>query len=179
VLADYEAISGRALDALDGFQSPPLATTVIPIEDAGTYPLHLVANALAFDHFCHLRNDILRPNGPIDRPSPPADELRVGATLEYLLAGLPQMSSTLGGVLDEPVGLRLSGPGGSKWTLTRGGDGVVRVEPLGLATETCIESTAVDFIVWGTRRRPWRDCNVATTGDTEYAAGILDAIHLF
>jgi hypothetical protein len=90
VVADYKEISAQGLEAVERFQNPARASRMIPIEDAGTYPLHLVANALEFDHFCHLRNDILRPYGPIDRRGPPADELHIGATLEYLIAGLPQ-----------------------------------------------------------------------------------------
>ncbi|MEY2458489.1 MAG: hypothetical protein QOG30_319, partial [Acidimicrobiaceae bacterium] len=104
VLADYEQISESGLAALETFQGPPPLDTMIPIEDAGMYPLHLVANALAFDHFCHLRNDILQPRGPIARPAPPADALRVGATLEWLLAGLPQMSTGLADVVTKPLG---------------------------------------------------------------------------
>lgn len=77
VLADYEGVSSKAAEALTGLQAPGVGEAVIPIENAGNYPLHMVANAFAFDHFCHLRNDILRPNGPIERPSPPADEIRV------------------------------------------------------------------------------------------------------
>ena len=178
VRADYASVSAETLEALEGFQAPGVASTIIAIEDAGRYPLHMVANALAFDHFCHLRNDILRPHGPIDRPSPLADELRVGATLEYLMAGLPQMSRGLGGVLTEPVGLRLSGPGGGEWTLARGDGGAARVEEAGDAT-TSILSSATDFIVWGTGRRSWRDGGVELVGDRDYAAAILDVIRLF
>ena len=48
VVADYEAISAAALDLLEQWQGPPPVTVLIPIEDAGRHPLHLVANALAF-----------------------------------------------------------------------------------------------------------------------------------
>jgi uncharacterized protein (TIGR03083 family) len=178
VVADYEDVSARALDALQSFQEAPLADTPIPLEDAGTYPLHLVANALAFDHFCHLRNDILAPNGPVVRPSPPADEIRVGATLEYLLAGLPQMSPDLGGVLDSPVGLRLTGPGGGEWRLSRGREGGVEVEEAP-APESSATSPATEFIVWGTGRRPWRERPVELAGDAAYVSSVLDAIRLF
>src|SRR2546423_651636 len=86
VLADYEEVSDKGVEVIADFVSGPMADNVIPLDDLGNYPLHRLANALAFDHFCHLRNDILRPNGPIDRPAPPADELRVGAVLEWLIA---------------------------------------------------------------------------------------------
>src|SRR3954453_12934644 len=128
VLTDYEQVSESGLATLETFQGPPLLETMIPIEDAGMYPLHLVANALAFDHFCHLRNDILQPRGPIARPLLPDDELRVAATLEWLVAGLPQMSAGLADVVTTPVRLELTGPGGGSWTLAPGAGGAVKVE---------------------------------------------------
>ena len=50
VVAEYEDLGSRALEALAGLQTPGVAETVIPLEDAGQYPLHLVANALASPH---------------------------------------------------------------------------------------------------------------------------------
>ena len=118
VMVDYEQVSAKVLEALVGFQAPGVADVMVPIENAGLYPLNLVANALAFDHFCHLRNDILRPNGPIERPVPPSDELRLGATTEWLVAGLPQMSAErLRAAVTMPLALRLVGPGGGEWTI--------------------------------------------------------------
>jgi uncharacterized protein (TIGR03083 family) len=178
VLADYAQISEAGLATLATFQGPPPLDALIPIEDAGMYPLHLVANALAFDHFCHLRNDILQPRGPVSRPAPPADELRVGATLEWLLAGLPQMSTGLADVVTRPVGLELTGPGGGRWAIAPGADGLVHVQA-GAAPETLARSAATDFIVWGTGRQPWREMPVELVGDGEYAAAVLDAIRLF
>ena len=178
VLADYEQVSERGLATLETFQGPPPLDTMIPIEDAGMYPLHLVANALAFDHFCHLRNDILQPHGPIARPAPPADALRVGATLEWLLAGLPQMSAGLADVVTKPLGLELTGPGGASWTIAPSPDGAVHVQA-GTTAETVARSAATDFILWGTARQPWRELEVELVGDGDYAATVLDAIRLF
>lgn len=185
VLADYEEVTERAVGMLAGLQAPEIAETVVPIEDAGHYPLHLVANALAFDHYCHLRNDILRPNGPIDRPAPPSDGLRVGATLEWLIAGLPQMHAEgLRAAVTGPVELRLTGPGGGEWSILPATDDEhdepVAVAPGG-ATEpqTIITSPASEFMIWGTRRRPWREREVGVTGDDALATQVLDAIHLF
>src|SRR4051812_9746435 len=150
VKADYTAISAAALDLLEQWQGPPPVTTLIPIEDAGHYPLHLVANALAFDHFCHLRNDILKPLGPIDRPAPPADDLRGRATLEWLMAGLPQMSPSLKSVLTQPLGLSLTGPGAGSWTIATG-DGEISVNS-GTSAATTVRGSTTDFIVWATHR---------------------------
>lgn len=181
VLADYEDMSGRGLEAIAGLVTGPMADTVVPLDDLGSHPLHLLANALAFDHFCHLRNDILRPNGPIDRPSPPADALRIAATLEWLIAGLPQMSPpSLAESLDRPIGLHLTGPGGGEWTLRA--DDTARAEVVeGTPGDQAaiITSPATEFIIWATHRRPWRERDVTIEGDEATAAQLLDTIHVF
>ena len=40
-----------------------------------------------------------------------------------------------------------------------------------------ITSNAHDFVIWGTRRAPWRDL-VTIDGDADYAARVLDAIKI-
>jgi Mycothiol maleylpyruvate isomerase N-terminal domain len=182
VLADYEDVSGKALESVVGLQAPGMAETVIPIENAGHYPLHMVVNAFAFDHYCHLRFDMLRPNGPIDRPVPPSDDMRLGASLEWLVAGLPQMAADdMREAVTKPIGLALTGPGGGTWTIEpAAGDDLVDVEE-GLHDDVAatITSSTDDFIVWATRRRPWTERSVELTGDGTYAARVVDAIHLF
>jgi uncharacterized protein (TIGR03083 family) len=177
VAVDYAAISTAALDLLEQWQGPPPITTLVSIDDAGHHPLHLVANALAFDHFCHLRNDILKPLGPIDRPAPPADDLRVRATLEWLMAGLPQMSSSLNAVLTEPFGVHLTGAGAGSWTIAQD-DGGIRVDG-GASAVTTVRGSTTDFVIWATHRRPWREFELEISGDHAYASTVLDAIHLF
>lgn len=182
VLADYEDVTAEALEAVAGLQAPDVAETVIPIENAGRYPLHLVANALVFDHYCHLCNDILRPNGPIDRPAPTSDASQLGATMEWLLAGLPQMSSTaMAAAVVKPLALRLAGSAGGDWTIlpANGGDHVRVVDGSDSSAAATVVSTAPEFILWATKRRPWREREVAIDGDDVYAASVLDAIHLF
>ena len=180
VLAEYEDLGSRAIEALGGLQAPGAGDTVIPLDNLGSYPMHMIANAFAFDHFCHLRNDILKPNGPIDRPAPPDDETRVGATIEWLIAGLPQMApDAMRNAVSEPIGLRLTGPGGGEWTISPAeGDGLVNVTA-GLDASTVIASPGTEFVIWGTRRRPWRERVVTIEGDETYAGSVLDAIHLF
>ena len=182
VLADYEDVSGKALESVIGLQAPGMAETMIPIENAGHYPLHIVVNAFAFDHYCHLRYDVLRPNGPIDRPVPPSDDVRLGATMEWLLAGLPQMAAdAMRDVVKRPVALELTGPGGGTWTIEPGvGDGMVEVaDGLDADVAATITSSTDDFIVWATHRRPWTERSVAIGGDTAYATQVIEAIHLF
>jgi hypothetical protein len=159
-----------------------MAEMMIPIENAGHYPLHMVVNAFAFDHYCHLRFDVLQPNGPIDRPAPPSDDVRLGATMEWLLAGLPQMpGEAIRTTVTRPVGLSLTGPGGGTWTIKPAvDDGPVEVAD-GLDGEVAatITSSTDDFVVWATRRRPWKGQSVELSGDDAYAAEVVEAIHLF
>jgi len=182
VLADYEDVSGKAVESVIGLQAPGTAKMVIPIENAGHYPLHMVVNAFAFDHYCHLRYDVLRPNGPIDRPAPPSDEVRLGATVEWLLAGLPQMpGDAIRDAVTRPVALALTGPGGGTWTITPpNDDGLVEIADgsEGDVAATITSSTS-DFIVWATRRRPWTELSVEVSGDDAYATEVIEAIHLF
>jgi hypothetical protein len=174
VLDEYREWSEKGIAALAGMQNPPMADTVIPLGDLGSHPLHLLANALAFDHYCHLRNDVLAPNGPIERPRLPSDDLRVGATIEWMLAGLPQMcAADLAGKLTRPVNLVLTGPGGGEYALLEGGVSA-GLDPAAAATVT---SPAADFVVWGTRRRPWAGY-VKIEGDERAAAAVLDVINI-
>lgn len=181
VLGDYEEMSSKGIEALTGLVTGPMADTVVPLDDLGSHPLHRLANALAFDHFCHLRNDILRPNGPIDRPAPPADALRVGATMEWLVPGIAQMSPpSLAEALDRPVALRLTGVGGGEWTLRRGDDASVEVvEGTSGDQVATVASPATEFVIWATHRRPWRERDVVIDGDAATAGRVLDAIHVF
>lgn len=186
VLQDYEDVSAKGLEAIAGFVTGPMADTVVPLDDLGMHPLHRLANALAFDHFCHLRNDILRPNGPIDREVPPPDELRLAAVLEWLLPGIPQMSPpALAEALSEPVGLRLTGPGGGEWTLRRAEGDEVEVDEASAGggdagrRAATIVSPASEFVVWATHRRPWRERDVTIEGDADAATRVLDAVHVF
>lgn len=182
VLAEYEELSAKGIEALQGLQGEGIRDNVIPLENLGSHPMHLLANAFAFDHFCHLRNDLLKPNGPLDRPSPPADDVRVAATLEWLIAGLPQMApDAMRSAVTKPLGLRLSGPGGGEWTIAPAtGDGFVEVsEGIADGVAATVSSPATEFVVWGTHRRPWRERDVTIEGDEAFGTSVLDAIHVF
>lgn len=177
VLAEYEELGAKAIEALTGLQTPGIAENVIPLEDAGQYPLHLIANALAFDHYCHLRNDILKPRGSVDRPAPPHDDLRLGATMDWLIAGLPQMpGQAIADAVTAPVKLELTGPGGGTWIIKPGVE--VAEGDSGDAAATITSSTQ-DFVMWSTHRASWRECNVAIDGDKDLAERVLEAIRLF
>jgi uncharacterized protein (TIGR03083 family) len=180
VLEEYETFSAQAANVFTMAQDPPLAETMLPMGDLGTHPMSLLASTFCFDAYCHLRNDILAPNGPVERPEPPRDAARVGATLEWMLAGLPWMAQESLRFVDRPVVLRLTGTGGGAWTIAPGGeDGRVVVtdgaNPHAAAT---ITSGAHDFVAWATHRRAWAEC-VTVEGDEPYASTVLDAIHVF
>jgi uncharacterized protein (TIGR03083 family) len=182
-LADYISLGDQALIVMQQMQDPAMGQTILPLEDLGSHPMHLLANAVAFDHFCHLRNDVLRPNGPIDRQVSAPDELRLGAAMEWLLSGLPQMSPPgLGKTVVSPVVFQFDGPGGGTWTLhPAAGDGSLTTLTEGAdpAATAAIATTPAELIIWGTHRRPWRERDVRLSGDEAYGAAVADQIHVF
>ena len=180
VLEEYETFGEQAATVFTMAQDAPLAETMLPLGDLGTHPMSMLASTFCFDAYCHLRNDILQPRGPIDRPEPPRDEARLGATIEWMLAGLPWMSQAALAFMDRPVVLTLTGPGGGTWTIAPGGEeGRVTVtEGPSAETATTLTSGAHEFVSWATHRRPWSEC-VTIEGDEPYASTFLDAVHIF
>lgn len=180
VVAEYETFSAQAAELFASVQAPPIGDNLLPMNDLGTHPMSMLPNIFLFDSYCHLRNDILAPNGSVARPEPPRDEQRLRPTVEWMLAGLPWMCrEQFAGVLDRPLTLELDGPGGGTFTLAPGGpDGRPVVasgaEPHAAAT---VRSGDHDFVVWGTRRRPWRRF-VQIDGDETYAGAVLDAVNI-
>lgn len=149
------------LDALQDIEDP------IDLGDLGKHPTHLVANAYAFDHFTHIRADVLGPLGPLTASAPPADELRLAAALDWMVAGVPQMNSTALAAVRGPVSLLLTGPAGRTVQFLGDGDPVASVT-----------SSGFDFVLWGTQRRPWREMAIEISGDQSAAAGFCDALHV-
>jgi uncharacterized protein (TIGR03083 family) len=180
VIDEYETYSEQAANLFTSVQTAPLAETMVPMGDLGTHPMAILPSTFLFDGYTHLRNDILKPNGSIDREQPERDEQRLRPTIEWMLAGLPWMcADALRGVVDRPIELILAGPGGGTWTIAPGGEGgrtVVTEEPAADATAR-LRSSDHDFVIWGTRRAPWRD-SVQIEGDEAYATRVLDAINI-
>ena len=58
-------------------QAEPTASTRVALADLGTYQMHWLANAYCFDHYCHLRHDLLAPGGPVKRPLRTVDDAMV------------------------------------------------------------------------------------------------------
>ena len=88
-------------------------------------------------------------------------------------------ADALDGVVDRPIALALEGPGGGTWTIAPGGeDGrVVVSENTNGDVVATVHSTDHDFVIWGTRRAPWREL-VKIEGDEDYAGRVLDAIKI-
>jgi uncharacterized protein (TIGR03083 family) len=176
VLDEYLTYCDGAIAGLTAIQDEPLASSPIPLADLGTYAMHLLADAYAFDHYCHLRIDLLAPHGPIERPVDAADDELLGPAIGWMLAGIPQMQPGLADHLHGRIRLVLTGPGGGTWDLAREGDVIAITAPDGEA-QTTVSSDAHEFVRWGTARIPWREaCTV--TGDEAIAVAFLDQLNI-
>lgn len=178
VVAEYEAWSVKGIDAFVGMQEPPMADMVIPLANLGSHPMHILANAIVFDHYCHLRHDI---GAAVPRAAGlPHDPAALAATLEWMLAGVPQMcAAALATAPKQTIVLTFDGPGGGTYTLAPG-------EPWWTVSEGAtsgvptVRTTVHDFVSWGTKRSDWRAC-VQLEGPEGVAAevaGVLDAINV-
>jgi uncharacterized protein (TIGR03083 family) len=162
VVADYRKLGEQAIEALAGLQA---LDSPMDLGDLGTHPLHLIANAFSFDHYTHIRADLLAPGGPLDRPVPPAGEKHLAAAADWIVAGIPQMTPA---AVTRPIELVVTGPGAR--TARFGPDG----DPVATVT-----STVPDLVLWSTRRRSWRDLDVAIDGDIAAAEHFCDTVHVF
>lgn len=178
LMAEYDLYRDGAIAGLAAMQQEPVASTEIPLADLGTYGMHWLANAYCFDHYCHLRHDVLKPGGSIERSLPQADDVRVRPGVDWMMAGLAQMCRAQLTIVDRPWVLELTGAGSGTFTVHPvGADGLVSVvEERGDAVAT-VTSTAHDFVSWGTQRSSWRD-SCQLRGDSEYLRSILDAINI-
>jgi uncharacterized protein (TIGR03083 family) len=178
VLDEYETYSAQAAEVFASVQAPGIAEAPLAMGELGTHAMSILPSTFLFDAYCHLRHDVLAPTGPIDRPQPPRDEQRLRPTAEWMLAGLPWMcAEALAPVVRRPLTLELSGPGGGMWTIAPGPERVSVTEGADPAAAATARSTTHDFVVWGTKRRPWRD-SVEIDGDEAYAAAVLDAVKI-
>lgn len=165
VLAAYRASAAAALGVLATLQE---AHDPVDLGDLGTHPTHLVANAYAFDHFTHIRADLLAPLGPLSHRAPPADALRLGPAIDWMVAGIPQMNAAELAAVRAPVQLTLTGPAGRTVQFLGDGDPVANVT-----------SSTADFVLWGTKRRAWQQSAVEISGDESVGAAFCEALHVF
>ncbi len=179
LLAEYDRYVDGAFATLTAMQDEPLASTPLDVADLGTYPMQMLANAYCFDHYCHLRHDLLAPRGPLSMAIADADDARLRPGIDWMWAGLPQMCRAAMRVVDQPFTVVLTGAGGGRWTLhpaSPDDGGLIRIVEGadGVATAT---SSAHEFVSWATGRGAWRDA-CTLDGDTDYAARVLDAIDI-
>jgi len=176
VLEEWLAYQDGALGVLKAVQAEPAADVPLTLADLGTYPMHQLADAFAFDLYCHLRVDLLAPTGPVQRPVAPITDELLAPGIGWMLAGLPQMCPPVAAVLDKPLGLVLTGPGGGSWTVQPGAP-LPTVVPGLLDPAATVTSAATEFVLWGTKRADWRP-TCAVEGDAGYAATVLDALNI-
>jgi uncharacterized protein (TIGR03083 family) len=163
VLADYEAVSIKALDALAGLAGQDFE---VPLGDLGTYPASALSSAFAFDHFVHIRSDLFAPRGSLPGEVPPADELRLAPALDWVEAALPQQCAQGIATLSGAVEIDLSGPGAR--TLRIGGG-----EPA-----SSVRSDSSSFLRWITQRASWAETQTEASGN-EADLAIVAAFHVF
>jgi uncharacterized protein (TIGR03083 family) len=101
--------------------SGPVAQAPVVMASAGTYPLGSMPDALTFDQTCHLRWDVLAPRGPVRRELPPVDEGRLSASLDWLVGGIPQMTTArFRALVTDPLTVEITGAGARTFQLTPG-----------------------------------------------------------
>lgn len=175
VVAVYDQWSERGVAALAALQEPPMSDTVVPLSDLGSHPLHMLGNAIVFDHYCHLRHDI---GAAVDRAAAlPQEDDALTATREWMLAGLPQMcADELSAAPSQAVNIVFEGAGGGSYLLAPGADGWTVSEGVDGDAPTIVTSVH-DFVSWGTKRSDWRD---EVSGDTDRPGVdvVLDAINI-
>ena len=150
VVADYESVSLKGLEVLAGVQDQDFD---VPLGDVGTYPACVVPSAFAFEAFVHIRHDLFGPNGPLGGEPPAADELRLGPTLDWIEASLPQQNVNLLNGMKSAVEVKLEGL--CARTL-RIGDADV---------DAHITSDSGAFVRWVTQRGTWDSLGVRGEGD--------------
>lgn len=176
VLDDYQMWSKRAATALSAFSAPVIGDLRLPVGDLGWHRLRMFPAMFVFDWHTHLRHDI----APVlDRPVPETDDQRMTAINDWLLALLEHTGRKSMTWLSEPVALTLDGPGGGTWRIEACGPKPLTIGP-GEAAGAAVHiiGRSLEFPVWSTTRRPWRDCDVTVAGDADLGVRFLDALNL-
>ena len=179
VVDEWRTYTPRQLELLESSQDAARADDPVDVPGLGTYPRHLLANTMAFNVFCHLRNDVLAPDGPLPYTIPEPTHGQVAPAVEFMLAGIPQMQGPeLAQTVGAPLVLELTGPGATTVTILPADrpEGRLSVVP-GANGSTRIRSTALDFVRWGTTRKCWRD-HCLVTGTESAATPFLNQLNI-
>lgn len=151
VYDDYEKVSEKGIGLLAELAALDVE---MPLGgDFGTYSSRVLPCAVAFDHYTHIRADLFAPRGPVDGEPPPSDELRVGATLDWVEAALPQQNPAAAAACT--LDLQITGTGAR---VIRFGSG---------APAASISSDAPALVRWITHRGSWADLGVQASGDEQ------------
>jgi uncharacterized protein (TIGR03083 family) len=150
ILADYESVSLKGLEVLAAAEGQDFE---VPLGDVGTYPASVIPSAFAFEHYVHIRYDLLEPHGPLQAKPPASDGVRLEPTLDWIEASLPQQNSGLLDRIDGAVAIQLTGVCARTLRL---GDGEVTAQ---------ITSDSEAFVQWVTRRGTWEALGVQAEGD--------------
>lgn len=183
VLDDYISWGSQAFPVLAVMQDD-MAAQVVTMGSLGDYECHLLANAYAFDHHCHVRHD-LRLATATRWPADTDPNDLTEAAADWMTAAAPQMCGPSWAALTGAVTLEL---GERRWVIEssstsqhRGAVSVTRASDSDVmeAVAAVITSTTDDFILWGSKRLPWRDMDVTINGDHDVAQTILDHFKVF
>jgi uncharacterized protein (TIGR03083 family) len=175
IVTDYVEAATRVLPVLERLRD---VDDPVPLGDLGTFPASMLACGYAFDHYTHIRADLLAPRGPLDVPAPPSDELRMGPTVVWIMAALPQQCAAALTGLAGPVELLLTGPGGGLFVLLPSG-AILSGNDARVDTVASISCSTTDLVWWSTRRASWSDLDVHTAGDPATLALLRDQVHVF
>ena len=163
VVEDYESVSGQAIEALRGMATQDFE---LRLGDLGTYPVSLLPNAFAFDHFVHLRADLFAPRGPLTAEPPAFDRQRLEAAMDWIEAALPQQNADLVDQLAGAVDLQVD-------DLASGTIRVGQGEPVARIT-----SDGLAFVRWVTQRGSWKALDVTASGP-DHALSLVRRFHVF
>jgi uncharacterized protein (TIGR03083 family) len=150
VVADYEAVSTQAIEILTTLEGQEFE---IDLGDLGKYPALMIPNAIAFDHYTHIRADLFAPRGPLTGELPPSDELRLAPSLDWIEAALPQQNEGVIGGLPGTLAIEVTGPAARTIRLGAGDPGAT------------VTSDSPGFVRWITQRSAWDDVGGTATGD--------------
>jgi hypothetical protein len=174
VFDEYVRWSKRFLAIQPALQHRPGGSVPIRLGEMGTYPARLLASALAFDHYVHLRYDLATALG---RTVADADANRMAVLLEWMMAGLPNMTGTDLYWLKVPVEIVLEGAGAGAWTVSpSSANSVVVDQGPTIAPQVRISGSADGFPLWATKRQPWRESELKIEGEQDVAERFLDSV---
>jgi len=184
VLDDYARWSEAALATLSSMQDGDDAEQIVPMSILGSHPLHLLANAYAFDHHCHVRHDLDLDSGS-HWPAGTNPRDLTDATVDWMMAAAPQMCGDKLGRLSGPIDLHVDE---RTWTITSppgraieiravNSDGHARSEGRGVIAS--ISLSGDDFVLWGTQRVPAVELDIEIDGDRRIAEFLVSNFKIY